>query len=287
MSASASSRAPEAPSALRRRIEAALAPMVPARHEARFIAEEVLAAGDRDPLPHALELARRRAGGEPLQHVLGHWGFRRLDVLTDRRALVPRPETEMLVSVALSALAVVEGERVPLVAADLGTGSGVIACCLASESVRPVVVHATDLSEPALALAAENVARCLTPSSPGRVVVHRGSWFDALPGDLEGELDLVVSNPPYLAEAEWPELEAVVRDYDPPSALIAGPTGLECLEHLLAGGRQWLRPGGAIALEFAPHQAPALLRLAGELGYRCPEVVRDLAGRDRLLLAWR
>ncbi|HLI43788.1 MAG TPA: HemK/PrmC family methyltransferase [Acidimicrobiales bacterium] len=287
MSASASSRAPEAPSALRRRIEAALAPMVPARHEARFIAEDALAAGGGDPIAYALELARRRAAGEPLQHVLGHWGFRRLDVLTDRRALVPRPETETLVSVALSALARVEGERFPLLGADLGTGSGVIACCLASESVRPVVVHATDLSEPALALAAENVARCLEVSSQGRVVVHRGSWFDALPSDLEGELDLVVSNPPYLAEAEWRELDAVVRDYDPPAALIAGPTGLECLEQLVVGGRQWLRPGGAIALECAPHQAPELLRLAGAVGYHSPAVARDLAGRDRILLAWR
>lgn len=262
--------------------------------EARWLLEEASGAepGELDTHPGTLAtvgtvqrlralLARRRSG-EPLQRVLGHWPFRRLDLLVDGRALVPRPETETVVEVALAeldALAASGSGVADRRAVDLGTGTGAIALSIAVE--RPgLEVWATDASAEAVALARANLAGLGLAGSGVRVV--QGDWFDALPSDLEGAVDLMVSNPPYVAAGEV--LPAEVADWDPPRALVAGPTGRECLEHLLDGAGRWLAPDGVVVVELAPHQAEALAeRSTGhfeQVDVRC-----DLAGRDRVLVA--
>ncbi|MGH9170485.1 MAG: peptide chain release factor N(5)-glutamine methyltransferase [Acidimicrobiales bacterium] len=269
--------------------------------EARRIVEYVLAetgAGSpaqrllSDTMPAGSEarlddLVTRRAGGEPLQHVLGGWGFRHLDVLVDGRALVPRPETEQLTQHALTQLDRISDERPgrPLLAADLGTGSGVVALSLAAER-DGVEVFAVDKSSTALALAADNLARQEQPVA-ARVRLLEGDWFSGLPPDLAGELAVVVSNPPYLAADEWYGLDPVVRDYDPYEALVAGPTGLEASATLVRTAALWLQPGGALVVEVAPHQRDAVLDLVAGCGlaYSEAHVERDLAGRYRVLVA--
>ena len=168
-------------------------------------------------------MVARRLQGEPLQYVLGHWSFRTLDLLVDRRVLIPRPETEHLVEVALSIARATSG---PLTIADLGTGSGAIAMALAAELFpRPLTVWATDASDDVLAVARAN----LTGMGRAAVAVRMeaGSWYDALPPDLAGHLDLVVSNPPYVGTAE--DLDERVRAWEPAAALLAGPDGLDAL----------------------------------------------------------
>lgn len=222
-------------------------------------------------------LARRRAG-EPLQHVVGRWGFRTLDLLVDRRALIPRPETEVVAGVGIEAIA---GLEAPLVA-DLGTGTGAIALAVVAE--HPTAeVWATDRSTEALDLARANLAGLGRPAA--RVRVAEGVWFEALPVDLRGRLDLVVSNPPYVAETD--ALPDEVRRWEPAGALVPGPTGLEDLELLVAEVQVWLRPGGAVVLEHGAAQGEAVRRLAESAGLHEVRTVRDLAGRDRALAAVR
>ncbi len=238
-----------------------------------------------------LPLTERRAAGEPLQYVLGSWSFRGLDLMVDRRVLIPRPETEHVVEVALE-----EAERrglrrvrrrhlslagePELAVADLGTGSGAIALALDAE-LPDVVVWATDASPDALDVARANIAGCAAT----RVRVAPGSWFDALPDSLRGRLELIVSNPPYIAEHEAEDLPAEVVDFEPRSALIAGPTGCEAVEYLLAHAREWLVADGVFVCELAPHQADAMAERARSHGYVEVAIRDDLTGRPRVLVA--
>ncbi len=234
------------------------------------------------------DMARRVQGGEPLQYVLGCWAFREIDVRTDARGLVPRPETEQVVGFALEELRRIHDvARRPLVAADLGTGSGVIALSLAAEGPGDLEVWATDRSRGALELFEENAAALarVRPDVMGRVHGAAGSWWAALPDDMAGHLDLVVSNPPYVSESEWGLLDPVVRDHEPRDALVAGPRGLEALDELVRSTPSWLAAGGSLVLELAPHQAAAVEALASEVGFASPAVRVDLAGRPRALVA--
>lgn len=235
-------------------------------------------------------LVERRVAGEPLQYVLGEWSFRDLDLLVDRRVLIPRPETEVVVELALREAARL-GERTgradpwggtatSFAVADLGTGSGAIAIAL-ERALPEAEVWATDVSEDALAVARANVAGC----GATRVRTASGVWFDALPEDRRATLRLVVSNPPYIAAHEAHDLPASVVGWEPHGALISGETGLECLEAILRAAPDWLAPGGAVVLEHAPHQAEALIALARGVGFAEAEVHPDLAGRDRVLIA--
>ncbi len=256
-------------------------------HEARFIVErasgydanEWLDAADVDAPARAearmWQMVDRRAAGEPLQYVLGAWGFRSLDLMVDRRVLIPRPETEVVVEVALAEARRFHGTvRV----ADLGTGSGAIALALAAE-LPDAQVWATDVSEDALHVARANVAGCAAM----RVHVAHGSWFDALPTELQGVLHLVVSNPPYIADDE--ALPEEVAAYEPRGALVAGPRGTEAIETLLQHAPRWLAPGGAVVIELAPHQAREMTGLASDIGYADVFVRDDLTGRPRVLVA--
>jgi release factor glutamine methyltransferase len=234
----------------------------------------------------------RRLAGEPLQYVLGLWAFRGLELGVDRRALIPRPETEQVVDAALDELraqASLVPEGAALVAVDLGTGSGAIALSLASEFVSSgagLEVWATDSSAAALDLFRENLAALaiVRDAAAARVRVAMGSWFEALPSHLVGTLRLVVSNPPYVSQAEWEDLEPLVRDHEPVGALVPGPTGIEAIETLLVGSARWLAPGGSLVVELAPGQTGQVRERAAELGYVRPEIRADLAGRPRMLV---
>jgi release factor glutamine methyltransferase len=222
---------------------------------------------------HFDAMVRRRAAGEPLQYVVGEWAFRTLDVFVDRRVLIPRPETESVVQAAIDAV----GRRRELTAVDLGTGSGVIALSLAVE--LGAEVWATDASADALAVARANVAGCGVTT----VRLYEGDWYGALPSELRGHVDLIVSNPPYVAAGD--ELPDVVREWEPAGALVAGPTGLEEIERIVRDAPAWLARPGVLVVELAPHQAGAVAQLARSAGFDDVDVHPDLAGRLRALVA--
>jgi release factor glutamine methyltransferase len=225
-------------------------------------------------------MVARRRGGEPLQYVMGHWAFRRLDLLVDRRVLIPRPETELVVEVALELAA---AQPDPLVVADLGTGSGAIALALAVELFpRPVAIWACETDEAALDVARANLAGVGRAGTAVRMAW--GWWFEALPPELTGELALVVSNPPYLAEGD-PAVEQPVREWEPTGALFAGHDGLDALREVVAGAPAWLRPGGALVCEIGADQGAAVTALAERARFVDIEIRPDLAGLDRILVA--
>lgn len=211
--------------------------------------------------------------------MLGSWGFRTLDLLVDRRVLIPRPETEWVVEVALG-LVPADGE---VVVVDLGTGSGAIGLSIAAERWPRARVVLTDASADALAVARANLAGIGRAGT--RVEVHQGSWWAAVPDALRGAIDLVVSNPPYVATTD--DLPEAVSAWEPASALLAGPDGLDDLAVLLGGAGGWLRPGGWIVCEIGETQGQAVLALAGAAGLVDAEIRPDLTGRDRVVLARR
>jgi release factor glutamine methyltransferase len=281
-----------------------------ARHEARFIVDEVLGLGPGAARPDivpataaaaARTMAARRAAGEPLQYIFGHWPFRDLDLRVDARVLIPRPETEQVVEVALGEarrLAGVGSGPEPgarLVAVDAGTGSGAIALALATALGAGVLeqVWATDLSAGALEVATANVQACdaAAVGSLPDIELVRGSWLAPLPERLRGQVDLVVSNPPYVTEEEWAGLDPEVGA-EPRQALVAGPgrtgaPGLADVEAVLAEALLWVGRPGAVVIELAPHQAEAAQDRARQLGYDEVRVEPDLAGRPRALVARR
>ena len=218
-----------------------------------------------------LSAVRRRAAGEPLAHVTGVAGFRHLTLRSDRRALIPRPETEGLVGLVL---ACVPRGRV----ADVGTGSGCIALSLATEGAYDEVVG-IDLSLDALRLAAEN-----RRSTGGRVSLVQGNLCDALRPD---SLDALVSNPPYLTAEEYAGLDLSVRDWEPELALAGGSDGLDVIARLLDTGVAVVRPGGWLALEIDCARAALCARRAGAAGWTDVAIHADLFGRERYLLARR
>jgi release factor glutamine methyltransferase len=245
---------------------------------------------DLDPVSlraaaHVRSMTSRRASGEPLQYALGEWSFRGLDLFVDRRVLIPRPETEQTAEVAIELAAMLgtqKSARKPSLVADLGTGSGAIALAMAME-VPEANVWATDISADALAVARANLASI--GSHATRVRLVEGDWFDALPRELQGQLHVVVANPPYVSEAEFERLPDEIRDYEPRVALVSGPTGLEHLERLLVDAPGWLQPSGSIVLEIAPDLAHRTRDVALGAGYRDVTITPDLAGRDRVLSA--
>ncbi|MGH2684093.1 MAG: peptide chain release factor N(5)-glutamine methyltransferase [Actinomycetota bacterium] len=224
------------------------------------------------------QMLARRERGEPLQYVVGRWSFRTLELLVDPRVLIPRPETEVVVEHALS-----EARRLAArTIADLGTGSGAIALAMAAELGPEVEVWATDRSADALAVARANLAGIGRAATRVRLV--EGNWFAALPPELRGRIDLVVSNPPYVAEAD--EVPAEVVDWEPRGALIAGPTGTEAIERIVADALTWLARPGVLVVEIAPHQAERAVELARAAGFHEASVEPDLTGRPRVVLAY-
>ncbi len=222
----------------------------------------------------------RRLAGEPLQHIEGTVEFRQLTLRADRRALIPRPETEQLVERIARWVA---GRRPLSRALDVGTGSGAIALALLTEGIVERVVG-VDVSAEALAQAAENRTRVgLSADRLELRLADRSVWSAV---DARERFDLIVSNPPYVAEREWETLPREVRDHEPSSALAGGADGLGVIREVIGGAMIHLSPGGALFLEIGEEQGAsvrALLEGAGEWGE--VRVLRDLAGRDRFVRA--
>jgi release factor glutamine methyltransferase len=232
----------------------------------------------REELDRFRPLLRRRADREPLQYILGRAAFRELELRVDRRVLIPRPETEILVDEVL-AWAEAQG-RTDMSAVDIGTGSGAIALSLVHEGPFGRVV-ATDVSDDALDVARDNAGML---GLGDRVDFRPGPLFSAL-GDGE-TFDVVVSNPPYVAEAEAESLEPEVGVWEPGRALFGGPDGLAVIRELVRGAGAHVRPGGLLALEVGAGQIGLVVAEVESIGgYDDVRVRRDLAGRQRVILA--
>jgi release factor glutamine methyltransferase len=223
------------------------------------------------------EMVRRRLHREPVAYILGRKGFRSIELAVDRRVLIPRPETEMLVELA--------AELRPRRLLDVGTGSGAIALAVATE-LPDCEVTATDTSAAALEVARANAERL---GIANRVRFVEGT----LPARLE--LDLILTNLPYVAEGDWPALQPEVSRWEPREALLAGPDGLAAIRALLAelGGGP-ARPetttaagGLVLALEIGVGQGPAVRELLGEAGFDAVETLPDLAGIERVAIGRR
>ncbi|HEY3192766.1 MAG TPA: peptide chain release factor N(5)-glutamine methyltransferase [Solirubrobacterales bacterium] len=218
-------------------------------------------------------MVRRRVRREPVAYILGRKGFRRIELLVDRRVLIPRPETELLVEVAV--------EVAPASVLDVGTGSGAIALAVADE-VADAGVVAIDTSFDAVRVAQANAEHL---GLADRVdVVLRGvkSVHDALPDGRP--FDLLLANLPYVSESEWLALAPDIRDYEPREALVPGPTGLEAIQSLLGSIADLDQPPRVLALEIGAGQATAVSDLVRGAGYAEVEMRRDLAGLDRVVI---
>jgi release factor glutamine methyltransferase len=224
---------------------------------------------DEPELAACRALLERRGRREPVAYILGRWGFHGLDLAVDARVLVPRPETEVLVE---RCLALLDGLRAPRFA-DVGTGSGAIA--LAVKAARPdASVTATDVSADALAVARTNAAAL-------------GLEVELVETDLlagvEGRFAVVASNPPYIGEGEMAALEPEVAEYEPRLATVAGPSGTEVLERLVAAAPAALEPGGSLVVECGAGQAAAVRSLMAAAGAAETSAEPDLAGIDRVV----
>lgn len=234
--------------------------------------ERPLTAAELDQLR---PLVRRRGQQEPLQYVLGEAEFRGLRLKVDRRALIPRPETELLVELVHTWA----GSQAPVLRAlDLGTGSGAIAAALATLWPGAAVVAAERCPE-ALALARENFAAL---GLEGRIQSVAATWFDGVP---PGPYDAIVSNPPYLSAAEVAATAPEVREHEPRAALEASEEGLADLRAILEAAPGYLRPGGLLALETGCDHRAALCARLQAAGFQSVAAHQDLTGRDRFILA--
>jgi release factor glutamine methyltransferase len=219
------------------------------------------------------EMVRRRVRREPVAYILGRKGFRRIELLVDGRVLIPRPETELLVELAL--------EAAPTKVLDVGTGSGAIALAVADE-LEDARVTAIDTSFNAVRVAKANTERL---GLTDRVdVVLRG------PSSLSGAepdgraFDLLLANLPYVSEREWEELAPEIREYEPREALVAGQTGLEAIEALVEELLGLAPRPRVVALEIGAGQAEVVSKLIRAAGYTDVEVRSDLAGHDRVVI---
>ena len=250
-------------------------------------AEEFIALLDDRPtermIAHLDAMVARYRAGEPLQYVLGRWGFRRLDLAVDRRVLIPRADTELLVEVALEHLA----GRATRVVADLGTGSGAVGLALADElPLEGTTVVLTDVSADALAVARANLAGIGRAARNVRIAA--GDWLTPLDDVVAGGVrcDAIVANPPYVAIGD-PDLEADVAAWEPALALLAGTDGLDALRTIIAGACEYLVDGGWLIVEHGRRQGPDVRGLFAAAGFERIDTRRDLAQHERVTLGRR
>jgi len=266
----------------------AAAGCVSAEAEARWLLEEALGSGsgalaarrgEQLPPPAAEELEQlvaRRVAGEPLQYVIGWAPFGPLRLEVGPGVFVPRPETELVAERAARRLAERAGGRPAPVAVDLCTGSGAIACFLAAE-VPGARVLATEVDPGALAWARRNVR------GTAGVELLEGDLDGPLPADLEGGVDVLVANVPYVPVGAIPLLPHDVREHEPRLALDGGRDGLDVLRRVVARAPHWLAPGGWLVCEIGADQGAAATAMVGGAGLVEVAVRADLAGRDRVL----
>lgn len=234
-----------------------------------------------EQLTRVLSVLQRREAREPLQYILGSQEFCGLDFSVTPAVLIPRPETELLVQETLREGGFEEGA----VLVDVGTGSGCVAVTLAT-ILGGMRIFALDCSQDALKVARKNAER--------HGVIDKIIWLE---GDLlsplmeysvAGAVDAIISNPPYIAESEWAGLQPEVRAYEPRSALLAGPKGIEFHERLIHDSKEFLAPGGLLVMEVGQGQLPVVQRMAVEAGgYTGLQTVTDEAGIERVLIARR
>jgi release factor glutamine methyltransferase len=242
---------------------------------------------DRDRLLSSSELLaargliKRRVGREPLQYILGTQEFCGLEFIVNPAVLIPRPETQLLVEYVTQRIRADQ----PATIVDVCTGSGCIAVAIAR--LRPHArVIATDLSGPALNVARQNAIRLGVSE---RITWLEGDLLGPLAEqELEGQVDVIVSNPPYIPELDWATLQPEVKLFEPRSALVAGPQGTELHERLLREASRYLSPGGAVIMEIGTGQARAMRRVVEQTpGYRFHRLVLDEAGLERVVIVER
>jgi release factor glutamine methyltransferase len=254
-------------------------------HVLRLPAHHVVTDRDRLLSPTELIAAKglvgRRAGREPLQYILGTQEFCGLEFHVSQAVLIPRPETELLVEYVAQRISVQRQATI----VDVCTGSGCIAVAIARLRPRARVI-ATDLSNPSLAVARQNATR--------HEVCERITWLEGdllrplAENGLEERIDVIVSNPPYIAEVDWATLQPEVRLFEPRGALVAGHQGTELHERLLQESDRYLSPGGALIMEIGAGQARALCRIVGQIpGYRFHQLIYDAAGLERVVIVER
>lgn len=232
---------------------------------------QLFLSGDSPADGAALEpLIQRRLAAEPIAYILGAWEFFSLEVAVEAPLLVPRPETEHLVEVALAHIG-----AMPARVLDLCTGTGCVALAIA-RNAKLSAIHATDCHDVAVRVAAANAARHNVPLN-----VYEGDLFGPVP-DSAGPFDVIVSNPPYVPEGAWEGLAPDIRDFEDPGALLAGADGLDCIRRIVAEAPDWLTPGGLLALEMGEEQGGALLNLLKARGFSKVTITQDLAGHDRI-----
>jgi release factor glutamine methyltransferase len=217
-------------------------------------------------------MVRRRVRREPVAYILGRKGFRRIELLIDRRVLIPRPETELLVEIAV--------ELAPRRVLDVGTGSGAVALAIADELPR-ARVDATDPSAAAIQVARANIQRL---GLGERVRCGEGALPAADGPEGPALYDLIVANLPYVSEGEWNGLSPEIREYEPREALVPGPTGLEAIRELLGGLERLPDRPAAVALEVGEGQVAEVIELVRGCGFEAVEARRDLAGIERAVV---
>ncbi len=238
------------------------------------------------PLPSS-EVARvqslvtRRTAREPLQYILGTQEFCGIEFAVTPAVLIPRPETGLLVEEVLRRISL--AQQATLV--DVGTGSGCLAVTIARLRSQTRVI-ATDISHAALEVAQENARRHAVDD---RITWLAGDMLKPLAEkELDGRVDVIVTNPPYIAEADWIDLQPEVREFEPRRALVAGPRGTECHERLVKDARGYLSARGALVMEIGLGQGQAVCQLAETIGgYGPVRLIRDAAGIERVVIAER
>jgi release factor glutamine methyltransferase len=228
------------------------------------------------------ECLKRRAAREPLDYIIGHADFYGRRLAVDRRALIPRPETEQLVESTLDLLRADKSLSDTPVIIEIGAGSGAISIALAAE-LPGARAHASEISPGAVDLARENAR---SNGVEERVTLYPGDLFEPLKGSGIRDADLVISNPPYVTGAEYDTLSPEIREHEPKNALVAGPDGLGVIKRIIAEAPGFLTENGLLAVEIGSGQGQAAARLAETDGrYRDVEIKKDYAGHDRMLFA--
>ena len=238
---------------------------------------------DKEPTSRQLEAMRRGMSrlvkNEPIQYILGEWDFRHLTLKCDSRALIPRPETEGLVSLVLDHLRRSYAGQKPFVV-DVGTGTGAIILSIASEYKGEGIFLGTDISEDAVSLARENAALCGLEERASFVVMDGLDDFDE-----PQSVDIIVSNPPYIESDVCETLDPRVKDFEPRLALDGGTNGLDFYDRYLADALNLLKSGGSVFFEMGDTQGEALEHLMQGYGFSDIKILKDLSGRDRYAVA--